>query len=319
MDIKAKIEEVVKKLTSDKNLMAKFEKNPVKVIEELVGIDLPDDLYTPEELASIVRRSATILDVDISEVQEALERIRSYDPRPGQALSSRTAPVVVPEVNVVRNRRGQWEVVPGDAAFPSVAISDEYEKMQQDKSLPREDRAFLGRSIEERPEIVDTREEFGHWEIDTVIGIKDENGPCVLTLTERMTRMCFWIKARNRSADAIMEALGKVLSYFTERRDQVFKTITGDNGSEFASLSLLEEGELKVYFTHPYSSCEKGTNERHNRLLRRFIPKGKSISDYSADAICSFADCINGLPRKPLDYRTPDELLDEQLDCIYAA
>lgn len=185
--------------------------------------------------------------------------------------------------------------------------------------LNRENKLKLGRSIEERPEIVDTREEFGHWEIDTVIGIKDENGPCVLTLTERMTRMCFWIKAQNRSADAIMEALGKVLSYFIERRDQVFKTITGDNGSEFASLSLLEEGELKVYFTHPYSSCEKGTNERHNRLLRRFIPKGKSISDYSADAICAFADCINGLPRKLLGYRTPDELFDEQLDRIYAA
>jgi len=88
----------------------------------------------------------------------------------------------------------------------------------------------------------------------------------------------------------------------------VFKTITEDNGSEFAGLS----GELKIRFTHPYSSCKKGTNERHNRLLRRFIPKGKSISDYSADAICSFADCINGLSRKLLGYCTPDKLFDEQ-------
>ena len=183
----------------------------------------------------------------------------------------------------------------------------------------RENKKILGRSIEERPEIVEFRTEFGHWEIDTVIGKIGENEPCVLTLVERMTRMCIWVKARNHTAEAINEALQKVMSYFAEQRDQVFKTITGDNGSELAGLSLLEDGKLKVYFTHPYSSCEKGSNECHNRMLRRFIPKGKSISDYTADEICFFADCINGLPRKILDYATPEELFDRQLDRIYAA
>ena len=183
----------------------------------------------------------------------------------------------------------------------------------------RENRKILGRSIEDRPEIVELRTEFGHWEIDTVIGKKDENEPCVLTLVERMTRMCIWVKARNHTAEAINEALQRVMSYFGEQRDQVFKTITGDNGSEFAGLSLLENGTLKVYFTHPYSSCEKGTNECHNRMLRRFIPKGKSISDYTADEICFFADCINGLPRKILGYATPEDLFERQLDRIYAA
>ena len=183
----------------------------------------------------------------------------------------------------------------------------------------RENKKILGRSIEERPEIVEFRTEFGHWEIDTVIGNKGENEPCVLTLVERMTRMCIWVKAQKHTAEAINEALQKVMSYFAEQRDQVFKTITGDNGSELSGLSLLEDGKLKVYFTHPYSSCEKGTNECHNRMLRRFIPKGKSISDYTADEICFFADCINGLPRKTLGYATPEELFDRQLDCIYAA
>ena len=116
-----------------------------------------------------------------------------------------------------------------------------------------------------------------------------------------------------------MEVLQKVMSYFSEQKDQVFKTITGDNGLKFAGLSLLENGKMKVYFTHPYSSCEKGTNECHNRMLRRFIPKGKSISDYTAYEICLFADCINGLPRRILDYHTPEELFDRQLDRIYAA
>lgn len=150
----------------------------------------------------------------------------------------------------------------------------------------RENKKILGRSIEERPEIVSYRTEFGHWEIDTFIGKQDDNEPCVVTLVERMTRMCLWIKARNHTAEAIEEALNEVMSYFTEKRDKVFKTITGDNEAEFAGLSMLENGKLKVYFTHPYSSCEKGTNECHNRMLRRFIPKGKSISDYTADEIC---------------------------------
>ena len=159
----------------------------------------------------------------------------------------------------------------------------------------RENKKNLGRSIEERPEIVSFRTEFGHWEIDTVIGKKDEGEPCVLTLTERMTRMCIWVKARNHTAEAINEALQKVMSYFAEQKDQVFKTITGDNGSEFAGLSLIEDGKLKVYFTIRILLRE-GHNECHNRMLRRFIPKGKSISDYSADEICFFATASTACP-----------------------
>lgn len=183
----------------------------------------------------------------------------------------------------------------------------------------RESKRNFGTSIDERPEIVRFRTEFGHWEIDTVLGKKCEDEPCVLTLVERMTRMCLWIKAENHTAEAIQAALEQVMAYFGTQKNEVFKTITGDNGSEFANLTLLEDGRLKVYFTHPYSSWEKGTNECHNRMLRRFIPKGKSISDYTADEICFFADCINGLPRKILDYCTPEELFESQLDRIYTA
>ena len=109
------------------------------------------------------------------------------------------------------------------------------------------------------------------------------------------------------------------MSYFAQQKDQVFKAITGDNGSAFVGFLFIEDGNSKVYFTHPYSSCEKGTNECHNRILRRFISKGKSISDYTADEICFFADFINGLPRKILSYSTPEELFDRQFDYIYAA
>ena len=63
----------------------------------------------------------------------------------------------------------------------------------------------------------------------------------------------------------------------------MFKTVTGDNGSEFATLADFEKYGMSVYFTHPYTSCEKGTNECHNKMLRRFIPKGKPISSYTAE------------------------------------
>ena len=70
-------------------------------------------------------------------------------------------------------------------------------------------------------------------------------------------------------------------------------------------LHELEDGRLNVYFTHPYTSCEKGSNECNNGMLRRFLPKGNNIGDYTVVDICIFADLINGLPRKILDYVKP--------------
>ena len=182
----------------------------------------------------------------------------------------------------------------------------------------RENKKNLGKSIEERPENVDLREEFGHWEIDSVLGKKNENEPAIVALTDRKHRNSVWLKVRNHSAEAVDEALDGFLETFGEKYREVFKTITSDNGSEFANLSRLENKGFEIYFTHPYTSCEKGTVECHNRMLRRFIPKGKSIDDYTADEVMIFADIINGLPRKLLGYHTPEELFDAELDRIYA-
>ena len=183
----------------------------------------------------------------------------------------------------------------------------------------KKNKRILGKSIDERPENIDLREEFGHWEIDSVLGGKNENEPAIVSLTERKLRHSIWLKVKNHSAEAVDEALSTLLETFGSKYREVFKTITADNGSEFANLSVLEAKGIGVYFTHPYTSCEKGTIERHNRMLRRFIPKGKSIEAYSADEIMMFADIINALPRKILGYRTPEELFDAELDCIYAA
>lgn len=183
----------------------------------------------------------------------------------------------------------------------------------------RENRRNLGKSIEERPQSADSRDEFGHWEFDSVLGGKNAEEPVALTMVERMTREAIWLKARDHSAAAVTEAVEKLKQIFGTHFSDVFKTITADNGSEFAELSSQEKYGTKVYFTHPFSSWEKGTNECHNRMLRRFISKGKSISDYAIEDILFFADQINDLPRKILGYHTPDELFEKQLDLIYAA
>jgi IS30 family transposase len=72
---------------------------------------------------------------------------------------------------------------------------------------------------------------------------------------------------------------------FSDNLNKIFKTITADNGVEFSNLEALKEYGTEVYYTHPYSSWERATNERHNDLIRRFIPKSKKIKDLSIDTI----------------------------------
>ena len=80
---------------------------------------------------------------------------------------------------------------------------------------------------------------------------------------------------------------------YGDRFNAVFKTITSDNGTEFERLSEIEDWGSKVYFAHPYSSWERPQNERHNRIFRRYVPKGTSIENYSAEQIVGFADAMN--------------------------
>ncbi|WP_410495705.1 IS30 family transposase [Cellulosilyticum sp. ST5] len=183
----------------------------------------------------------------------------------------------------------------------------------------RINRRILGTSIEERPVSIDSREEFGHWEIDTVIGTKDKNDSVLLTLAERKTRHYIVRKIASKTSHAVLTELANLKTYFGEQFNHVFKSITSDNGQEFAELSKVEqESAVKVYFTHPYASCERGTNERHNGLLRRFIPKGVAINGYSIDESAFIEEWCNTLPRKLLNYRTTEELFEDELDAIYA-
>ncbi|NEW66925.1 IS30 family transposase [Carnobacteriaceae bacterium zg-84] len=96
--------------------------------------------------------------------------------------------------------------------------------------------------------------------------------------------------------------------FFKQYGKSTFKSITSDNGSEFASLSELESKHLNIYYAHPYSSYERGTNENHNGQIREFLPKGKSINTVKKSTIRKIESCLSHKIRRKLGYRAPAEL-----------
>ena len=172
----------------------------------------------------------------------------------------------------------------------------------------REQKRWLGTSIEERPKTIHDRTTFGHWEIDTVIGKKTKDEPVLLTLTERLTRFQVIIKIKSKQEASVNEAL-RLLAQDNPNFPKLFKSITSDNGSEFAGLTETLRGLSDVYFAHPYASWERGTNEKHNGIIRRFIPKGKSLKDFTFKQIKQLTHWMNHLPRKILNYQTPTEAI----------
>ena len=183
-------------------------------------------------------------------------------------------------------------------------------------------RAAAGDSIEKRPEEIDQREEFGHWEMDSVIGKRGVSKNVLLVLTERKTRDEIIFKLPDHTDEAVVAALDRLeRRYGADMFRQIFKTITVDNGSEFADVnglerSILEEGEKRthLYYCHPYSSWERGTNEVTNKMVRRKVPKGTNFDDKTDEEIEKIEGWINSYPRRIHGYRSAGELFTEELE-----
>lgn len=173
-----------------------------------------------------------------------------------------------------------------------------------------------GKSIELRPCIINNRSRFGDWEGDCVIGKKSGIGEVLFTLTERLTRFELIFKMDYKRAVSVVSVLDN-LSCFLDF-PKVFKSITFDNGSEFSDSAGMENcmGEKRTvcYFAHPYSSFERGTNERHNRIIRRFFPKGQSIATVTQEDCYFVARWMNNLPRRILGGLSPAEMLRNIVD-----
>lgn len=161
-------------------------------------------------------------------------------------------------------------------------------------------------SIEQRPAEVLERSEIGHWEGDSVIYPYKE---AVYSLHERKVRYVSFTKLERKTAVAVAATIHRQL------RGLPHASLTVDNGSEHARHEqVTSQLSMPVYFAHAYCSWEKGAVENTNGLLRRYLPRGKSILDVTQEDLDDIAWELNNRPRKVLGYFTPQEMLDSELE-----
>jgi transposase, IS30 family len=169
-----------------------------------------------------------------------------------------------------------------------------------------------GRSIEERPQSIENRNETGHWEMDCVVG---KGKACLLVMTERTKRQELIFKLKAKKQENVKEVIDQLECKYKKQFSEVFKTITMDNGGEFLDCEVLETSCLKAgtkrttcYYAHPYSAWERGSNEVANKLIRRFIPKGTNIDKLTKADIKRIEHWMNNYPRRMFGYKSANEV-----------
>ena len=157
------------------------------------------------------------------------------------------------------------------------------------------------RSIEERPHVVEAKQRLGDWEADTIIG--QHHRQAIVSLVERKSKLTRLAKVERNTADNVRRELT------TQLEQLVVKTITSDNGREFAQHQRIAQ-QLKAdfYFAHPYASWERGLNENTNGLVRQYFPKKSDFSKITDRQINKVVERLNNRPRKTLGYKTPNEV-----------
>lgn len=186
-------------------------------------------------------------------------------------------------------------------------------KKKNEKAVAK--RPPRGTSIEKRPHEISRRNTFGHWEMDCVVG---STLPTLLVLTERLTRKEIIMRMPDRTAGSVIHSLNIIERRFGVMFRKVFKSITVDNGTEFSDCKGLERStyggkRTSLYYCHPYSSCERGSNERINRDIRRLIPKGSNIAKFSKSDIQAVENWVNAYPREMFGFATANEMYNEQI------
>ncbi len=159
-------------------------------------------------------------------------------------------------------------------------------------------------SIHDRPASIERRSRFGHWEGDSVEGKKGTGG--VATHVERKSRLLVAAKLKDKTAQVFSDAT--TLS-FADIPDKWRRTLTVDNGKEFAQFKTIENTTaMTVYFADPYAPWQRGTNENTNGLLRHYFPKGIDWRKVTDQMLATAVEKLNNRPRKCLNYRTPNEV-----------
>lgn len=225
----------------------------------------------------------------------------------------------------VKKKNGQWTVSTTtlyryiDRGYilgvTNKHLPEKPKRKQRKRNTVKATRAPKGLAIDRRPQDIGDRKAFGHWEFDSVIGTAKGRRQSILTLTERKTRYEIIFRSAAKTSAATVHALNKIIQKFPQG---TFKTITVDNGSEFQDCHGMEHDRhgnkrLTIYYAHPYSSWERGSNERNNRIIRRYFPKGKSLAKVTQQQCNRVAASINAMPRKILDWHTAAELFAQEI------
>jgi len=167
-------------------------------------------------------------------------------------------------------------------------------------------------SIDNRPQHIELRKEVGHWEGDLVIGKNHKSA--IGTIVERKTRFTLIIKLESKKANQVAKEFSKILN----KLNPIYKkSMTYDNGIEMARHEkITQKTGMKIYFAHPYSSWERGTNENTNGLIRRYLPKGTNFNEIDLNQLQNIQEKLNNRPRKIIGYKTPKEMMDLELKIV---
>ena len=168
-------------------------------------------------------------------------------------------------------------------------------------------------SIDQRPEHIQDRKESGHWEGDLMVGANHKS--VIGTIVERKFRYTLIVKLESKKAHHVSKKFAKTLNNL----DPIFKkTMTYDNGIEMAQhKKITQKTGMDIFFAHPYSSWERGTNENTNGLIRRYLPKGTNFNHIDQKQLQIIQDKLNNRPRKILGYNTPQEMMDLERKKLY--
>ena len=188
-------------------------------------------------------------------------------------------------------------------------------------SMPRKP---AGRSIEERPEHINNRSTFGHWEMDSVESCQGVSNTYIV-MTERKTRWELIIPSPDKTAASVVAAIDGLEAKYGDLFPKVFRSITCDNGCEFADAAGIERSasgkgaRTEVYYCHPYRPSERGSNENQNGLIRRHVPKGTDLSTISDEETKRIEAWLNNYPRKMFGYLCSEQLFREEMALILAS
>jgi IS30 family transposase len=196
----------------------------------------------------------------------------------------------------------------------SLLVYHHHKRRQNRKTGVKKSRIKDPVSIDDRPKDIETRQEAGHLEGDLMIGVGHKSA--IGTIVDRKTRFLTIVPLESRKSKVVTAAFAKFL---LKQPAYLRKTMTYDNGMEMAFHKwLTKKTGMAIYFAHPYSSWERGTNENTNGLIRRYLPKGTDFNEVSSARLKEIETILNNRPRKVLGFRTPSEARQEEIDAKYA-